>query len=321
MATTNNLSISLVAQSQAQKEVTVNTAISVIDAVLNTGVIDRETATPPASPAEGDIYIVGASATGDWAGHDDELAYYNSGWKFISPNEGMTIWVNDEDKHYTYDGSGWVQSDAADNLETLGINATADTTNRLTVKSDAVLFDHDGDDSQVKVNKNAAGDTASHLFQTGFSGRAEFGLIGDDDFRLKVSADGSSFDQVFVADKDNGNIDFAQDVAVDGNFRGKREIVAVSSSKTLALSDAETFQQCTGSSAVTITVPPNSSVAFTVGTEIDILREGTGAVDIAAGTGVTINSVAGNLDLAAQYSTASLKKTATDIWVLYGDLA
>lgn len=81
----------------------------------------------------------------------------------------------------------------------VGINATADTTNRLSVNSGAVLFNHNGTTSQVKVNKAATGNTASHLFQVGFSGRAEFGLIGTDDFTLKTSPDGSVFTTALTA--------------------------------------------------------------------------------------------------------------------------
>jgi hypothetical protein len=107
MTNTTNLAIPLVAQNQAQKEVTVNEALSVIDAILNCGAIDNGLATPPVSPAEGDLYIVGASATGGWLGQDDNIAYYNTTWKFIIPNEGMTIWVHDEDMQYSWDGAAW----------------------------------------------------------------------------------------------------------------------------------------------------------------------------------------------------------------------
>lgn len=82
----------------------------------------------------------------------------------------------------------------------VGVNATADTTNRLSVNSAAVLFNHAGAGTQIKVNKNATGDTGSYLFQTGFSGRAEFGTIGDDDFTLKTSPDGSAFTTALIAD-------------------------------------------------------------------------------------------------------------------------
>jgi hypothetical protein len=81
----------------------------------------------------------------------------------------------------------------------VGVNATADTTNRLSVNSAAVLFNHEGAGVQIKVNKTAAADTGSYLFQTGFSGRAEFGTIGDDNFTLKTSPDGSAFTTALVA--------------------------------------------------------------------------------------------------------------------------
>jgi hypothetical protein len=58
----------------------------------------------------------------------------------------------------------------------------------------------------VKINKNAAGDTASLLFQSGFSGRAEFGLVGDDDFHVKVSPDGSSWNEGFVINRTSGGV-------------------------------------------------------------------------------------------------------------------
>lgn len=107
MATTNHLGLTLVEQSQAQKEVTVNRALSDIDAILNTGALDRNLATPPASPSAGDVYIVAASATGDWAGQDGNIAYFDQIWRFITPREGMKLWLNNEDKHYVYFNSVW----------------------------------------------------------------------------------------------------------------------------------------------------------------------------------------------------------------------
>ena len=119
----------------------------------------------------------------------------------------MSLWVSDENSIYVFDGSAWIRS-IGESVDKLGINATADTTNRLSVKSDAILFDHDGDDSQVKINKNSATDTSSVLFQTSFSGRAEFGCLGSDDFSLKVSPDGSAFYTAWSIDKDSGDTEF-----------------------------------------------------------------------------------------------------------------
>ncbi len=221
---TTNLNLALVAQSQAQKEVTVNEALTRIDALMNRGVEDKDLATPPGSPAEGDAYIVGASATDDWAGKEGQLAYFEQIWRFVEPNEGLAVWVKDEDALYAFDGAAWVF--AAKNIQNaalVGINTTADATNKLSVASAAVLFSHNGDDVQVKLNKDDTADTASFVFQNNFSGRAEFGLIGEDNFSFKVSPDGSAFYQSFVLDKDTGNVDFKQDVNVDGALKVKED--------------------------------------------------------------------------------------------------
>jgi hypothetical protein len=68
----------------------------------------------------------------------------------------------------------------------IGINTTPDSTNKLACKSSAVLFDNIGTNVQVKVNKSAAGNTASFLFQSAYSGFSECGLIGNNDFTMKV---------------------------------------------------------------------------------------------------------------------------------------
>ncbi len=88
--------------------------------------------------------------------------------------------------------------------------ATGDSSNVLSVRGPGSLFDGDDAGHQIRVNKDATGDTASFLFQTGFSGRAEFGLIGNDDFELKVSANGSAFTQAWVIDDATGVTDFKQ---------------------------------------------------------------------------------------------------------------
>ena len=110
MVTTPHLSVTLVEQSQAQKEITVNQALSRIDAVLNTGAKSRNISAPPVSPSAGDLYIVGNSPTGDWTGQSQNLTYFDQIWRFIVPQEGMMLWVNDEDVLYTYTGSSWFSS-------------------------------------------------------------------------------------------------------------------------------------------------------------------------------------------------------------------
>ncbi len=84
--------------------------------------------------------------------------------------------------------------------------ASADATNRLSINAPASLFNNAGAGHQVKVNKAAATDTGSFLFQTGFSGRAEFGLTGSDDFQIKVSADGASWFDALQLERTSGRV-------------------------------------------------------------------------------------------------------------------
>jgi hypothetical protein len=84
--------------------------------------------------------------------------------------------------------------------------ATADATNRLSLNAPASLFNHAGAGHQIKVNKAAATDTGSFLFQTGFSGRAEFGLTGSDDFQIKVSGDGATWFNALQLERTSGRV-------------------------------------------------------------------------------------------------------------------
>lgn len=94
-----------------------------------------------------------------------------------------------------------------------------------------------------------------------------------------------------------------------------------SASYTLALVDAGTVIDVSSASNLVVTVPPNSTVAFPVGSIIELGRLGTGTVSVAAGAGVTVSSADGFLKLRVQFSTASLRKTATNTWLLVGDLS
>jgi hypothetical protein len=91
-------------------------------------------------------------------------------------------------------------------------------------------------------------------------------------------------------------------------------------SYTLVLADASKIITMTNASANTLTVPPNSSVAFAVGTQVTVAQTGAGTTTIAAGSGVTINSAGSALGLRVQYSSCTLLKTATDTWLLIGDI-
>ncbi|MGB5757955.1 MAG: hypothetical protein WBM50_13645 [Acidimicrobiales bacterium] len=90
---------------------------------------------------------------------------------------------------------------------------------------------------------------------------------------------------------------------------------------TFVLGDANNLVKFSNAASVTATVPPNSSVAFPVGTQIDLAQRGAGAVTIAAGSGVTVNvNAADTRELDGQYSYATMVKVATNEWDLFGSL-
>ncbi|MBL6431048.1 MAG: DUF2793 domain-containing protein [Alphaproteobacteria bacterium] len=164
-------------------------------------------AAPPPAPQEGDRHIVPVAATGAWAGQDGAVASFLDGaWQFVQPAAGWMVWVRDEERLVVHDGATFVSAHGTrlDDLESLGINATADTTNRLTVASAGSLFTHAGAGHQATINKAAEAETASVLFQTGYSGRAEIGLSGDDDLHVKTSADGATWHEALVLSHDDG---------------------------------------------------------------------------------------------------------------------
>ncbi|MBB4305046.1 hypothetical protein GGD81_004114 [Rhodobium orientis] len=215
MSDTPHLKLPLIEASQAQKHVTHNEALMRLDAVCQLAVKDRTRTAPPGGPHEGDRHIVAVGATGAWAGRDNRIAHRLDGiWTFLEPEPGWFCWDADPGSFVAWTGSDWVAIETGASLtaeyERLGVNTTPDATNRLAVKSNAVLFapvevaDGGNGDVRFVVTKEASANTASLLFQDAWSGRAEIGLAGDDALRAKVSADGSAWSDVFVADPATG---------------------------------------------------------------------------------------------------------------------
>ena len=127
--TTNRVKLPYILQSQSQKEVTHNASLDLIDALLQAAMVSVGVNTPPGSPVAGDSYIVGSAPTGAWAGQAKALAFYTTAWNFIAPWEGLTVWANDVNTLYTYDGAAWVltvNTTSFQNLTMLGVNTSAD---------------------------------------------------------------------------------------------------------------------------------------------------------------------------------------------------
>ena len=215
MTTTANLALPYIEPNQAQKHVTLNTALGMLDAVIQIGVRSRSIVAPPLNPRNGERFIPASEAEAAWAGHVGEMAIYQDGaWSFIPPQGGWLVFVEDENALIVRDGSSWrnVIASALNPIGQIGINATASAINRLTVSSDATLFDHDGEGHQLKLNKVNTGETTSCLFQSGYSGRAEVGLIDTDDLSFKVSSNGIDFETALTLKTDTGFAGLGTDV-------------------------------------------------------------------------------------------------------------
>jgi hypothetical protein len=219
MTDTPNLALPYILAAQAQKHVTHNEAIRALDCLVQLSVVSRTLSAPPSSPENGSRYIVASGGTGDWTDQDGKIAAFQDGaWEFYTPKTGWNAWCVSGAELVVYGAGAWSALSSGggsgdppgefDNLSHVGINATADTTNRLALKSPASLFDNEGAGHQQKINKHAAGDTATVLYQTNYFGRAEMGLAGDDDFHFKVSPNGSTWYEALKIDRNTGRVSF-----------------------------------------------------------------------------------------------------------------
>src|ERR1700754_611703 len=227
MTDTPNLGLPFIEGSQAQKHVTHNEALRILDAAIQVAVLDLTRTTPPSSPAEGERHVVATGATGAWAGHGNAIATWQDGaWAYLAPRTGWCIWSVADDVMFVFDGTHWRDLRdlpvTLDNAVHVGINTTASSPNLLSVKSHAALLTAinvaggGSGDARLQISKESAAKTASVFFSDAFSGRAEFGLVGSDAFKLKVSADGSAWLEAFNIDQTTGNLALPRGLSLTG---------------------------------------------------------------------------------------------------------
>jgi hypothetical protein len=201
MQNTGRFELPLIMPSQAQKHVTHNEALTLLDGLIHLVVKSEGETAPPVSAAVDDAFLVGAPASGPWFGQEGKLAFNtDAGWRFSTPARGIIALFAGANELRIFEQGVWTKLGdftGPVSYATLGVNTSADAVNRLAVRSNAALFtalDAAGGgngDVQLKLNKETLADTASILFQTGYSGRAELGLAGSDGLGFKVSADGA----------------------------------------------------------------------------------------------------------------------------------
>ncbi|MCF8469397.1 MAG: DUF2793 domain-containing protein [Parvibaculum sp.] len=290
------LKLPYIMPAQSQKHVTHNEALAILDAILHIRVEDRDRNVPPEAPVEGQRHTVGLSPTGVFAGHPGAIAAFQDGaWVFYEPREGWPLWDAASGALHVYHGGGWVAVvQAPEDTPMLGINATADETNRLAVSSPATLFNHEGGGHQIKINKAAPGETGSLLFQTGWSGRAEMGLAGNDDFAVKVSSDGETWHTALSVDNASGATQIPGlgiSTGIDGtsglNFGNLNaaSTAAPSNNKTLGLdAEGEVVLRAAGVPAYLMS-----------GTDTDTTLARSYHAQISKGTGIYLSDNAGSI--------------------------
>lgn len=110
MTATTKIALQLL-QNSAANQLLSNETFAQLNQLVQPAVLDKDLSSPPGSPSDEALYIVGSSPTGAWSGKAGQLAYWltsTGAWQFVVPREGFLVHVNDEDSFYKFDGSGWV---------------------------------------------------------------------------------------------------------------------------------------------------------------------------------------------------------------------
>ena len=256
---TPRLQLPLIEGGQALKHITHNEALLDLDTLLFIVLATLSAVVPPEGDAAVSV-IVGEGATGAFAGREGQIASrVNGAWRFRAPSAGLTAWLEEDGTHRVFDGAAWQvvsggSSDTTDgelpeSVAQLGIGTSADTTNRLAVKSPAALFTHDDQsdaptgDVRLNLNRASESDTATLNFQTDYQGAAEFGLAGDGDFRIKTSADGTDFTTALRVSPATGHVGIGEGAPghaldINGAREGEPLRVGVTNAFTAPGSDA-----------------------------------------------------------------------------------
>jgi hypothetical protein len=333
--TSSRLQLPYMQASQAQKHVTHNEALLRLDLLVQMVVEGFASLTPPSLPLDGQVWALGPAPSGVWAGQGNRLAaYVEGGWVFITPAEGWLAVGRPTGELRRWTGSAWVAPVfAPDMLPGLGINTAYDAVNALAVSAPAALFTHAGQGHQIKVNKADTPDTASLLFQTGFAGRAEMGLAGEDDFSIKVSPDGTTWEQALQINRATGQAVFPQGLSAQslGGTAVTQSALDTTAGRVLKVSDSATLlsaspalRMVSAGTANAITLATGAGLSGTIPTGLQLRFRAafanTEATTIAVdgGTAIACRTVTG-VALPAGYIRTDTDTVATydgEFWVL-----
>lgn len=327
MPKTVHLQMDLVESAQAQKEVTINEALVRIDVLLNNGVVDKDLATPPASPAEGTLYIVGSGASGAWGGQEGKLAYFEQVWHFITPYEGATFWVNDENRLYSFNGAGWVQSASGGGGGASSLQDLTDISFSALAAGHVLVYD--AVNGVWKNGTLGASHTHSLSQITDAGALAARNTVNNADWSgtpLTV-ANGGTGVQTFAANalvKGNGTGALAaSSVTVSANNEisgyGYAVSVQTGASYTLTAADAGVVLELSHSANFTLTLPNSLPKGFTV----TVVQKGAGQVVFSPASGAVLHNRYGFTRTSGQYAVCTLyvssNSGANAAYILAGD--
>jgi Major tropism determinant N-terminal domain len=198
-----------------------------------------------------------------------------------------------------------IVNQAPSSLAAVGIGTPIDPNNVLSVYGASALFSTAASFS-VTINKAAASDTGSFIFEDDFSGRAEIGLCGDDNFHFKVSGDGSTWNQGIIIDKATGAVTL-------GNGR-----TAVADAAYTALITDRTIAYTSISAARAVTLP--AAADFPAGTPLTVLDESgscsaANTITVQRAGSDTINGAA-SAAISAPYGYLRLCSNGSNLWVV-----
>lgn len=221
--------------------------------------------------------------------------------------EGRVCYLDSTNELSYYDGTAWV-----------AINSEA-VINQIEAKGDLIVGVGPSTVSRIGVGSNGAVLTADSSTATGVAWAST--NITDNAITTAKILDGA-VTSAKIADGTIVNADISTSAAVDLGKLADATIDEKSASYTLVLTDKNKFiKMNVASTANTVTVPTNASVAFPIGSQIHIIQYGSGKTQVIPVSGtVTIYATPGTY-LRAQYSSATLLKCDTNIWMLIGDLS
>ncbi|WP_082525926.1 DUF2793 domain-containing protein [Brevundimonas sp. Root1279] len=214
------LGLPYLAAGQLQKHITVNEALTRLDAFVQARVESRTVYVQPESPPDGVMHLIPSGASGDaWADFPaGSLARAEFGaWSVIEPPPGMVVFVADSAELLVRSSEGWASVGdclhSLQGIDSFGLGLTgaaqpfAACLNSALWTARSVSADGSGD-LQIILNKEAASNRLGVLFQAANAGRAELALVGDNTLQLKVSDDGVTWRSAWSVDCATGGMAF-----------------------------------------------------------------------------------------------------------------